>query len=92
MICGKKIFNSQTEAKEAVRGFNQSNKFRQGGKNRSKRSPTKAYFCKDCNAWHLHTEGKKKTLSQQTTVKLNPHKKKDYEILHVINNCRIPIK
>lgn len=92
MICGKKIFSSQTEAKEAARGFNQSNKFRQGGKNRSKRSPTKAYFCKACKAWHLYTEGKKRMLSNHNTMKLNPNKKKHYDILHVINNCRIPIK
>lgn len=92
MICGKHIFQSQTEAKNALRGFNNSNKFRRGGKNRSKRMPTNAYFCEACNGWHLETEGKRRQLSGQQKVNIAPAKKIDFPILHIVNNCRIKIR
>lgn len=95
MICGKHIFLSQTEAKNALRGFNNANKFRQGGKNRSKRSPTNTYFCEACNGWHVETEGKRRQLSSQQApqkVNMTPAKKKDYPVLHIINNCHIKIR
>ena len=94
MICGKHIFKSQTEAKNALRGYNNASKFRQGGKNRSKRSPTNAYFCDACKGWHVETEGKRRQLTNQQpqTIKMTPTRKKEYPVLHIINNCRIRIK
>ncbi len=95
MICGKKIYANQTEAKEAIRGFNQANKYRQGGTNRSSRPPTNAYFCADCKGWHTETEGKRRKLSDRPTKKetLQPIEsvKPTGGTLHILNPCKIRI-
>lgn len=94
MICGKHIFASQTEAKNAIRGYNEAKKFRASSRNRSKRSPTNAYFCEACNGWHVETEGKRRKLGYQKppqTVKMELPKK-NHAVLHILNNCRIRIK
>lgn len=55
MICGKIIYPSKTEAKEAMRG-----KFNFTRVGESKKKCGFVYYCKDCEGWHLATSGKKK--------------------------------
>lgn len=48
MICGKRIYTTQSDAKNAIKGHNHS---------------MGAYFCKDCNGWHIASEGKESVLN-----------------------------
>ncbi len=54
MICGKRLFKTQREAHDYIRVL-QKNRYtvRSSGK-----LPTRSYFCRDCQAYHLTTEGK----------------------------------
>lgn len=54
MICGKIIFNSQTEAAQAVRGSNRD------GRKTKKRKIKETYYCDDCKGWHTSSGGKKR--------------------------------
>lgn len=53
MICGKTIYPTMRSAIEAIKGSlkKQSKKLTE---------PSKAYFCDDCNGYHLYSESKNK--------------------------------
>jgi len=54
MICGKTIYETSRLAIEAIKGM-------LGDMDgRSRKQPSRAYFCEDCNGYHVHTENKPK--------------------------------
>lgn len=54
MICGKRIYNSRQEAVQAITGFHHDKR-----NSRSKIQPNAAYYCQECDGWHL-TSGEQK--------------------------------
>ena len=72
MICGKTIYATSRDAIEAIKGMlgNMDG--------RSKRHASRAYFCEDCNGYHLHTENKaKKQKSNSQDVNTESVEKKE---------------
>lgn len=61
MYCGKVIYQVRQVAIEAIKGKN-------GDSRRGKKFPAKTYFCKECNGWHIHTQGKKKMKKSDESV------------------------
>lgn len=86
MICGKVIYLSSREAIEAIKGMLGD------ADGRSSKQPSRAYWCDQCQGWHIHTEKwnkskKRKQRSHQETdskpesQKANDRKFKDL-IIH----------
>lgn len=78
MICEKTKYLSRTEAKNAIAGINNDklceikivdnlDKIPAQHRKRSKKSSMKAYFCNDCNGWHIATQGKKSKRRKPST-------------------------
>lgn len=57
MICGKQIYKTNKEAIEAIKGIMKDDRIV-----KSNRRASRAYFCDECQGWHLHTENKKEKL------------------------------
>lgn len=74
MICGKRIYATQSDAKNAIRGHGH---------------PMGVYQCSDCKGWHIYTEGNKSVLATKShpqkqemiTVHKNIGKNRNY-IVH----------
>lgn len=62
MICGKTIYLTSRDAIEAIKGLMKDNQDR-NGTFKANRLPSRAYFCEECNGYHLYTENKKKALT-----------------------------
>lgn len=66
MICGKTIYPTLREAIEAIKGT-----FRKFPDRASLVEPSRAYFCDDCQGYHLYSESKNKVKRFVTEQKLN---------------------
>lgn len=67
MICGKTIYPTSREAIEAIKGM-----MKKHSNVASLTEPSKAYFCDNCQGYHLYSESKNK--SKRFTTKQNkPH-------------------
>jgi len=51
MICGKRIYATQSEAKNAIRGHGH---------------PMGVYPCSDCHGWHIASEANKSVLATRS--------------------------
>lgn len=63
MICGKVIYPNIQAAIKAINGLMADNQDR-NGIFRSKKLPSRAYFCYACQGYHLHTENKKQVVKK----------------------------
>ena len=63
MICGKVIYPNIKAAIDAIKGLMGDNQDR-NNTFRSKKIPSRAYFCDECQGYHLHTENKKQIISK----------------------------
>lgn len=53
MICGKTIYATSRDAIEAIKGLMKDNMLK------GSKMPSRAYFCDDCQGYHVTTENKK---------------------------------
>lgn len=63
MICGKVIYLNIKAAIAAIKGLMGDNQDRNNTL-RSKKIPSRAYFCDECQGYHLHTENKKQVIKK----------------------------
>lgn len=63
MICGKVIYPTIRDAVDAIKGLMNDNQDR-NATFRSNKLPSRAYFCDDCQGYHLHTENKKQVVKK----------------------------
>lgn len=92
MICGKQIFTSRSEARNAISGANRDTRPGRGSKNRL----ASAYFCNDCNGWHVTSKVfrmKKVTKKEEveTVKKSNKKRNKGHGFLIIRNYTSKPI-
>lgn len=84
MPCGKEIYTERSKAVEAINGKNASGR-------KHNRMPAGTYFCKDCNGWHIYSQGKKKMKKRDETnheLKTHPDnhgKQKEHGVLQIAN-------
>lgn len=88
MICGKIIYISRSEAKNAIRGFHLDQS--KGYYGKTKKMPKESYFCNDCNGWHTFSGPKNKIrhkAKSMSTEIVKPVKKvvKDGKFLRIVN-------
>lgn len=71
MICGKTIYSTSRDAIDAIKGMLGDSD------GRSKRQPSKAYFCDKCDGYHIYTENKsKKQKSNSESINTESEQKK----------------
>lgn len=61
MICGKIIYKSQSDAKQVIAGVNADKR-----PNKVINKPHVAYFCEDCNGWHVASRSKRRYFRHNT--------------------------
>lgn len=93
MICGKKIFTTREEAITAISSFQGL----AGKKKKSKNQPRATYFCKECNGWHITSQGAKKPKTETHTFEARTRQEQDKKshgskYLHIKNYSSTPIK
>lgn len=71
MICGKVIYPDIQTAIKAINGLMADNQDR-NATFRSKKLPSRAYFCHECQGYHLHTENKKQVVKKMKMQRTKP--------------------